>query len=61
MNESQTNSYDEECFKEMDERHKNKIDDAQTSLETLHNEKGPSPESMLDVVNATTTTVITES
>ena len=47
MNESQTNSYDEECFKEMDERHKNKIDDAQTSLETLHNEKGPSPETML--------------
>ena len=46
-NESQTNSHDEECFKEMDEHHKNKIDSAQTFLETLHNKKGPSPEAML--------------
>ena len=38
-NESQTSSHDNECFKEMDKRHKNEIDNVQIFLETLHNEK----------------------
>ena len=31
----------------MDKRYKNEIDNVQTFLEALHNEKGPSPEAML--------------
>ena len=44
--DSQTNSYEEDCFNEMDRRHANKISNVQTVLDVLHNETGPSLEAM---------------
>ena len=49
-NESLTNSQEEECFKVLDERHENKIDDPKHFLEKTHNEKGPCPQSMMIAV-----------
>ena len=44
--DSNTNSYEDDCFNEMDRRHANKISNAQTFLDVLHNETGPSPVAM---------------
>ena len=44
--DSNTNSSEENCFNEMDRRHANKIINAQTFLDVLHNEAGPSPVAM---------------
>ena len=44
--DSNTNSYEEGCFNEMDRRHAHKIFNAQTFLDVLHNEAGPSPVAM---------------
>ena len=44
--DSNTNSYEEDCFNEMDRHHANKIINAQTFLDVLHNEAGPSPVAM---------------
>ena len=44
--DSQTNSYEEDCFSEMDRRHANKISNVQTFLDALHNETGSNPVAM---------------
>ena len=44
--DSPTNSYEEDCFNEMDRCHANKISNVQTFLDVLHNETGPSLEAM---------------
>ena len=45
-NESQSNSHEEDCFEKMDRHHQNKINDANTFIGFLYNEKGPSPMAM---------------
>ena len=44
--DSHTNSYEDNCFNEMDRHHTNKISNAQTFLDVLHNETDPSPVAM---------------
>ena len=43
---SQSNSQEEECFMELDKRHKNKIDETKAFMDMLFNNKGPSPEAI---------------
>ena len=45
--ESLTNSEEQECIKMLNERYQNKIEDAQTFVEKLHNKKGPCPGAMM--------------
>lgn len=52
-NESLTNSQEERCFKVLDKRHENKIDNPQTFLEKLHNETEPSLQSMMTATQDT--------
>ena len=44
--DSDTNSYEDGCFNENDRHHANDISNAQTFLDVLHNETGPSPVAM---------------
>ena len=44
--DSHANTYEDDCFNEMDRRHANKISNVQTFLDVLHNEAGPSPVAM---------------